>query len=485
MSGRSKLLVAAACLLCVSGWIVAALSVWKAPREEAAGAAPQQLEQVPSPPVVEESKIAPLFREWTSHPQLAGSLVAFCVLDEDGQTLFASPLAETALCPASALKVVTTGAALGVLGPEFRFETTLLATAPLDNTGTLAGDLVLVGGGDPTFSHEHLAQLADAAIAAGLKNVAGVVRVDTSVFPADPVSEHWNWGDVGNGYGAGAFGLNLDHNRLALRFEPGAEAGEPARFLGGVQVASGTRWENHVVTAAAGSGDNVVVYSEPYGRVITMRGTVPVDADVFTVSAANPDPPAVAAELLRARLENAGVRFEGGAGPFASAEKTVRARHQSAPLAEIIKHTHAASDNLEAQCLFLTIGLRRGAPPERAVRDYWTEAGVEFVALRLIDGSGLARPTMIRPLDLARVAHAARRGPHGEIFFESLSSYVQGHARGKIGGMSGVKTQVGYLRHEAGRELTYALMGNGLAPGREFWGRLEQLLEAVRVTPLE
>ena len=472
MSGRSKLLVAAACLLCVSGWIVAALLARK-------------LEQAPSAPAIEESQIATLFREWTSHPQLAGSLVAFCVLDKDGETLFASPLAETALCPASALKVVTTGAALGVLGPEFRFETTLLATVPLDNTGRLAGDLVLVGGGDPTLSQEDLAQLADAAIAAGLKSVGGVVRVDTSLLPSDPVSEHWNWGDIGNGYGAGAFGLNLDHNRLALRFEPGAQVGEPARFLGGVAVASGTRWENHVVTGAVGSGDNVVVYSEPYARVITMRGTVPVDEDVFTVSAANPDPPAVAAELLRARLEQAGVRFDGGAGPFPGGEQTVLARHQSAPLAEIIEHTHAASDNLEAQCFFLTVGLRQGAPPERAVRDYWMEAGVQFVALRLIDGSGLARANMIRPLDLARVAHAARRGPDGELFFESLSSYVQGQARGKIGGMSGVKTQVGYLRHDDGRELTYALMGNGLAPGRAFWRRLEELLAAVRVTPLE
>jgi D-alanyl-D-alanine carboxypeptidase/D-alanyl-D-alanine-endopeptidase (penicillin-binding protein 4) len=470
-------LVSVACLLCVSGWIVAALLAWKQ------AATPTQFAQVPSAPGIAESGIAAHFREWSSHPQLAGSLVGFCVLDEDGETLFASPLAETALCPASTLKIVATGAALGVLGPEFRFETTLLATAPLDDQGRLVGDMILVGGGDPTLTQEDLAQLADAAVAAGLKSVSGVVRVDTSLFPVDPMSEHWNWGDVGNGYGAGAFGLNLDHNRLALRFEPGAQPGEPARFLGDVQVAVGTRWENHVVTGPAGSGDNVVIYSEPYGRVITMRGTVPVDADVFSVSAANPDPPAVAVELLRARLENAGVQFENVLGPFPSAEETVLARHHSAPLEEIIQHTHAASDNLEAQCLFLMVGLRRGAPPERAVSDYWTEAGVQFVGLRLIDGSGLARANMIRPLDLASVAHAARRRPHGQVFFESLSSYVQGHARGKIGGMSGVKTQVGYLHHESGRQLTYAVMGNGLAPGREFWSRLEELLAAVRVTP--
>jgi hypothetical protein len=92
-----------------------------------------------------------------------------------------------------------------------------------------------------------------------------------------------------------------------------------------------------------------------------MRGTVLAGADVFTVSAANPDPAAVAAELLRARLEEAGIQFESGAEPSPGAEQTVLARHQSAPLAEIIEHTHAASDNLEAQCLFLTVGLRRGA----------------------------------------------------------------------------------------------------------------------------
>ncbi len=476
MRGRSKLLFGLLLLLCIAGWIVAAVLAFRAPRETAA---------LPPALTAPESKVAGLFRAWASDPQLAGSLVAFCVLDEEGQTLFASPLAETALCPASALKILTTGAALGVLGPEFRFETTLLATAPLDDTGRLAGDLVLVGGGDPTFSQDDLARLADAAIAAGLKSIAGSLRVDTSLFPADPMSEHWNWGDIGNGYGAGAFALNLDHNRLALRFEPGAQVGDPARLLGSVQVAAGTRWENQVITGPAGSGDNVMVYSEPYGRVITMRGTVPAGADVFTVSAANPDPAAVAAELLRARLEEAGIQFESGAEPSPGAEKTVLARHHSAPLAEIIRHTHAASDNLEAQCFFLSVGLRRGALPESAVRDYWSEAGVQFVGFRLIDGSGLARANMIRPLDLARVAHAVRRGPHGEVFFESLSSYVQDHARGKIGGMSGVKTQVGYLRHEDGRELTYALMGNGLAPGREFWGRLEKLLGEVRVTPLD
>ena len=176
-------------LLLASGWLVAAvLGVYVA-----RGPMPPSPVAVPVPAVNAENKLERLFREWAAHPQLAGASVAFCVLDEEGRTVFASPLAETALCPASALKIVTTGAALGILGPGFRFETTLIATTPVDSAGVVAGDLVLVGGGDPTFSQDDLAQLVNAAVAVGLKSVAGAVRVDASVFPEHPMSEHWNW----------------------------------------------------------------------------------------------------------------------------------------------------------------------------------------------------------------------------------------------------------------------------------------------------
>lgn len=492
---RSSFSAALRLALLLSGWVVAVLLGIRL-RERPASEPPRIVvapeattaRETPAAPKAPEASEAPegkferIFRDWTANPQLDGALVGFCLLDEEGRTVFASPLAATALCPASALKTATTGAAFGVLGPEFRFETLLAGTTPLDAAGTLVGDLILLGGGDPTFSQSDLAKLADAAVAAGLKSVAGRLLVDATIFPHDPVSEHWNWGDIGNAYGAGAFGLNINHNRLAIRFEPGALPDAPAKFLEGGPAPRGIRWENHVLAGPAGSGDGVVVFSEPYGRTITLRGTVPAGSGTFTVSGANPDPPVLAAELLRARLESAGVKFSGKPGPFPSASRTILARHQSAPLPEIIDHTHEASDNLEAQCLFLTIGLHTGAAPADAVRQYWERAGVSFVGLRLLDGSGLARASMIRPLDLARINLAARRGPHGQRFFESLSVYGQGHVRAKIGGMSGVKTQAGFLRTAHGRELTFALMGNGLAPGREFWRRLEELLETIRTT---
>lgn len=478
VSPRSRLIV-----LLLSGWAVAALLGWRL-REKGADQpiAPPVGAPVIAPPAapVAAGKAERIFREWAAAPQHAGALLGFCLLDENGATLFASPLAATALCPASALKILTTGAAFGLLGPDFRFTTTLAGTAPLSAAGGLEGDLILLGGGDPTLSLADLAQLADAALASGLQRVTGGVRCDATLFPPDPVSDHWNWGDIGNAYGAGAYGLNLEHNRLAIAFEPGAQPGAPAKLLGSSPAPRDLRWENHVLTGPAGSGDGVTIYSQPYGRTATLRGTVPAGESSFTVSGANPDPPALAAEHLRARLAAAGVTFADRPFPFPAAARTTLATHRSAPLPEIIDHLHRVSDNLEAQCLFLTLGQQQSAAPADAVRQYWEKAGVSFTGLRLLDGSGLARANMICPLDLARVAFAARRGPHGQRFYESLSIYADGAARGKIGGMSGVKTQVGYLRTATGRDLTFCLMANGLPADPGFWTRLEALLQTLR-----
>ena len=420
------------------------------------------------------------FREWANDPSLEGAAIGFCLLGEDGKVIYASPLAETALCPASSLKTVTTGAALGLLGMDFRFETLLNGTAEVGKDGALDGDLVLIGGGDPTLESDDLGELADAAVKAGLKKVTGQLRVDASIFPREAVSDHWNWGDIGNAYGAGIYGLNLDHNRLTVRFEPGSVDGAPAKFLAGGPAPKETKWNSFVSTGAAGSGDQVVVYSEPYGRVVTLRGTVPAGESEFSLRGANPDPPTLAGETLRARLEAAGVKF-GGATTAAEAEAKVNlAKHQSAPLPEIIDHLHRVSDNVEAQSLFLTIGRKQKDDPTNAICSFWEKAGVEFVAFRYVDGSGLARANMIRPIDLAKVNYVARHQAFGPRFYDSLSTYEKGTVRAKIGGMSGVLTQVGFLRTAAGHEWTFAIMANGLGGDADFWNLKSQLFEKVR-----
>lgn len=451
-------------LLFLSGWIATGWLVWNMK-----ATAPK-----PSDPVVAiqpaASPFQTVFEKWAAKPEFEAALTALVLLDEEGRVAFSSPLGETALCPASTLKTLTTGAAFGILGPEFRFETRLVHRPD--------GNLALVGGGDPTLSVDDLEQMAATAVAAGLKVVSGDLVADTSVFSTPPVNDHWNWGDIGNAYGAGAYGLNVGHNRMLVSFQPGEKPGDPAKFLAADPEPPETRWLNEVTTAGAGSGDGVTIYSTPGGRVISTFGTVPL-GPVFTVRGALPDPPVVATGALRAALERAGVRFSGKPVPR-KGEAAVLAVHRSAPLAEIIDHLHEVSDNLEAQCLFLTIGRNPLTDPIDAVRQYWEKAGVQFEGLRLIDGSGLARANMIRPLDLARVNFAARRGPHGERYFQSMNPSLGGNVRAKLGSMSGVKTDTGFLRMKDGREYTFALMANGLGTGFDFWALRAELLEAVR-----
>ncbi|MDB6078103.1 MAG: D-alanyl-D-alaninecarboxypeptidase/D-alanyl-D-al anine-endopeptidase, partial [Akkermansiaceae bacterium] len=279
--------------------------------------------------------------------------------------------------------------------------------------------------------------------------------------------------------GAGAFAINVDHNRLTASFDPGAEVGAPAKFLGGSPVKAGTHWANHVLTGPPGSGDQTVIYSEPYGDQITMRGTIPADDPGFSTGGAIPDPAALALEIVKKRLLKKGVVL-GDAVSSPNEAQVVLASHRSAPLPEIVDHLHKVSDNLEAQCFFLTLGNKEKMDPALALKKHWEAAGVSFAAWRMLDGSGLARANMIRPLDLARVSAAVRRGPAGDRFLRSLSVYANGTISSKLGAMSGVKTEVGFLRCANGRELPFALMANGLGGSVDFWTLKGGFLEAIR-----
>lgn len=467
-----------------AGWVLAGWLFLSKPvvPDAAPPPDPEKLTEPVTEPAVEkvpDSPISAAFEKWSADPALAGALLGFCVLDESGKVLFSSPLAERALCPASALKTMTTAAALEVLGPDFRFETTVAATSAPDAAGVLNGDLILVGGGDPTLTSADLSALADAVAKAGIKRVTGRVLADVSAFSQPPVSDYWNWGDIGNAYGAGAYGLNVDHNRLSITLDPAEEPGAPATLLDISPVAPGTDRVSGVLTGPAGSGDGVMVYSEPNGRRITLTGTVPAGEKGFTVGGAVPDPPALAVQLLEKRLKAQGVGI-GGKVTEPRSDRVGLAVHHSEPLPVIIDHLHRVSDNLEAQCLFYMIGKIKGTDPSMALRTFWQEKGVAFSGLRLIDGSGLARASMIRPLDLALVNHHARRGPHGERFRQSLSVYLGGAVRSKLGVMSGVKTDVGFLTTPDGRELVYCLMANGLDPALNFWPLREKLLREIR-----
>lgn len=417
---------------------------------------------------------ARVFEKELGDPRWDGVAVSMVVLDEEGKTWFASPLARTVMCPASALKVLTTGAALGMLGPDFRFETTFASEARL--LPTLDGDLVIVGGGDPTLSSARLEAMVGELCDRGLRRIDGQVRVDGSIFPEHPMSDHWNWGDIGNAYGAGAYGLNVDHNRMILRFQGAGEAGDDVVFLGSSHEVPNVEWVHRLKILPRAMTGWHSAYSEPYGNRVTTRGGFSAGQEAFHIRAAIPDPPGTARSVVISAMRQRGVDITGRRHP-ATVPAQLLVKSESAPLLEIIRSIHQTSDNLEAQCLFLILG--RTEDPARVVRDYWESRGVSFVALRMLDGSGLARANMIRAIDLAQVMRAAVAGPHGGKFLASLPDVQDGAVRSKPGWMSGVTTSVGIITTESGRRLPYAFMANGVPNSHEAKQLRDRLRAAV------
>ncbi|MGV3658942.1 MAG: D-alanyl-D-alanine carboxypeptidase/D-alanyl-D-alanine endopeptidase [Prosthecobacter sp.] len=425
------------------------------PDAPAAAAAPSR----PSVP----PRFAPVLAavgDFRARPELAAAAVGFCLIDPKG-LMVVDMNAHTAFMPASSLKTLTTATALEVLGPEFHFTTEIRSTAPLKD-GVIDGDLVIVGGGDPMLSSENLQAWAADLKARGLQKVEGKVRADTSLHHGSIYGDFWNWGDIGNGYGSGVAALDLDHNRFKIRFRPGAAEGDAAAFVSTVPAMPGLTWNNEVTTAAAGSGDNVVIHGGEGTSVIHLRGTVPLTNNLFQVTGAVPDPARHAVDHFQRALEAAGIQISGQQRAITGPTESL-VRHPSPPLLEIVTSIHASSDNHETECVFRMLGIKAGKPPVEVIREHWKACGLEFTGLRMEDGCGLSRADFIRPADLARLQFLAARGPQGTAYKASLLS--DGGLRWKGGAMSGIRTSTGYVTNKSGEEFCYALMVNHYANG--------------------
>ena len=401
-------------------------------------------------------------------PGLQGAAIGFCLLDGSGQVLYERH-ARTAQIPASTLKTLTTAAALEILGHEFRFET-VLGFAGSRAGETIEGDLILLGGGDPTLVLSDLAAWAADLADTGVQSISGRVIGDGRLFAGSVFPDFWDWGDIGNGYGSPVSGLNLERNRFVATFSGGDQEGAPAELLGIEPKVPGVTWWNHVLTGPPGSGDGVMIYGGERAAVMHLRGTVPPMGNL-RVRGAVPDPERFVAHHLREALTAVGIEVAGDAvaaagllhegGDVPEIVEDIR-RHQSPPLADIVTSIHASSDNHETECLYRTLGVREGLPPDVVLRAHWAGRGLDFAGLRMVDGSGLARAGHITPHDLALVQHLAATGPSAEIYLESLLllPVADGALRIKPGAMSAVRGYTGLALPASGEQLSFALMIN-------------------------
>lgn len=394
--------------------------------------------------------------------------------------------------PASSLKLVVSAAAAHHLEADHRFRTSLLATGPVRG-GTLQGDLVVVGRGDPTISGRHFGgrrtavweALADSLRSRGVRRVAGAVVGDASHWDADALRGDWESYDTRWWYAAPVGALGFNDNAIDFRVEPGAAPGQPAR-IAGEPVSAFYTLENRTRTVRAGAPHTLDLERVPGSpNRVRAYGDIPLGTAPRTESFAVEDPARWAATVFREVLVSRGIAVGGGvrvvSDPAASAASTgdLLVEHRSPPLPEVIGPILQNSQNWYAEQLLKTLGREvegagsweAGLRVERAFLQ--RVVGIDSSEFVLRDASGLSVGNLVTPHAMVRLLEHVRRAPRQAVVRRALPvAGRSGSLRGRLTDLSGrvsaktgyvgnVDSLTGFLTTADGREVVFCIVANG------------------------
>jgi serine-type D-Ala-D-Ala carboxypeptidase/endopeptidase (penicillin-binding protein 4) len=241
---------------------------------------------------------AELQRELTAHLaqskfQAAQWGVKIISLDS-GATLFETN-AFKLLKPASNAKVFTAAMALDLLGPDTKIRTSLLSREGRDANGRLAGDLIVFGRGDPTFSARFqdgnysniLARIVNSLRAAGVREIAGDLVGDETFFTGSRMGSSWTWDDLQYYYGAEVSALSVQDNVVDLFITPGAKAGDPCKI--GIKPDTGyLEFVNRTRTTGTNVPASISITRPLSKRDVYVSGTLPTKYGTYVDAATVP-----------------------------------------------------------------------------------------------------------------------------------------------------------------------------------------------------
>lgn len=392
--------------------------------------------------------------------------------------------------PASNLKLVTTAAALSILGPEYRFKTKLQYSGDINTTGDFRGSLLVIGGGDPTLgsdkmfgvlNYQTLIQNWVAVIKSkGVKSFNGTLIIDQSHFEFNPIPNDYTWGDIGNYYGAGSFGFNLNDNQYNLLLKPGRLVGDTVSIVSIIPKDTSTRYVNNIVTGASGTGDKSILYSSPYNSFTFAQGTIPI-GNPYTVKGSIANPPYLFAQILIEEMKLQGIVWNGEIKIIKQRESNLSklqwntlVEYQSPTIKEIATYTNLISNNLYAECMLKEIGFKvKGVGSSEVgaseVKKYLFRQGVDTIGLVLKDGSGMSPFNSISPnqltLLLSKVMFSNNimfcipvAGKEGTV--SHICKETGGNVRVKSGTMNGTVCYSGYVKSNSGVVYAVSLLVN-------------------------
>jgi serine-type D-Ala-D-Ala carboxypeptidase/endopeptidase (penicillin-binding protein 4) len=431
------------------------------------------------PLLVQSQSLSTKLAETTNSVVKNGTL-AISVIDADnGNELYQSN-SEKWLVPASSLKLLTTAAAMSVLGKDYRFETSVWYDGAIEN-GILNGNLYIKGTGDPTFcSHRYanenaiLEKFVNSLTALNIKTIKGKIITDMSAFEQDDTPGKWLFMDVGNYFGADAGAINYNENFYKIYFKRNEKAGFATEIAKVEPSFLKTELTNYVITGAPNSPDEAYIYGLPQGKQY-IKGTIPAGEGLFAIKASMPNPEKVFSEVLKNALFEKGIIVENKEYEAKNRVKVIS--HYSDKLEDIVRLTNYHSINLYAESLLKAIGKGSRKNGIKAILEEWQKLGLNTKNIVLEDGSGLSPLNLLTTSELAKALWLVKKqdfytnfkntlpvsGESGTLKNFGKETVLKGNFRGKSGNMERVMSYTGYLKCKSGKEVCVALIVNNYA----------------------
>ena len=448
-------------------------------------------------------------------PYMRGASFSLVVKDvQEGRTVYSYDT-DRLQSPASVLKTVATATALEILGEDYRYPTTLEYDGILEN-GTLEGNLYIKGSGDPSLGSSHFAPGQNKFLStwiaalqkAGIKHITGSVISDESIFDTEGVSIKWLREDMGNYYAPGSYGISIFDNMYKLSLQTGAAGTRPV-LKGTEPDIPFIRFKNYL-KAAPVSSDSAYIIGAPLDDVRYLYGVLPANREAYVLKGDIPDPALYLARYLTDQLQQKGIRVDGSPSCYRieveenrwkKGERKEIVTTYSPTLREIASVCNHVSHNLYADALVKTVGLQykprrnemissfgRGV---QVVKEYWEKKGLDVFPLRMNDGSGLAPADKVSAgfmgellvymatesaVSDAFIASLPQAGIEGSVRNFLKGSKLQGKARLKSGGITGVRSYAGYITKD-GKTYAVAVFSNNYScPMSRMTRALEKLL---------
>ena len=433
---------------------------------------------------------------------------------DSGDTLLAiAP--DSALAPASNLKLLTTAAALHRLGPDYRFHTYVLSDAPVRD-GVLRGDLTLYGTGDPGISDrfygrkdEVFQRLIDDLEAAGITEIEGDLIADASFFPGPLRDEGWEQRDLNEHFTAGISALSYNENVVSFRIRPG-QVGAPPR-VETVPPHSALEVDNTAETVSGRARPRLAILRDDPLEPVRITGRMPSNSREVWRQMTVAVPADFVGASFRAALEGRGITVRGAtrrvelpiessvgrisAPALGRPGAQILARHTSRPLSDYLEVVNKESNNLFAEVIFRAVGRSDsgvGSPEASAdaVRRTLVALGVETTGLRQYDGSGLSGENRVSAATFVDLIRRMSDGPLWPEYWASLPragtrrelgrmyrTAAADNLRAKTGTIDGVSALSGMVRSRDGERLAFSLMVNG-SPSQTRAKRVENQIGA-------